>query len=124
MAFVAGHTATLTIDGTAVTAFTDNSTLDRLRDTLDTTVFGVTDRTYIAGLRSHTIACSGPYDATGDAVFVGADDGATVLFDFSPDGTVNYTGSALFSNYSVTSAVDGRVEWSANFTPTGTVSRA
>ena len=124
MAFKAGHNATLSIDGTVVTTYTNDTTLSRIRETLETTVFGNTDRTYIAGVRGHTIACSGFYDPTGDAVFVGADDGATVLFDYSPDGTVNYTGSAMFSQYDVQSVATGDSTWTANFTPTGTVSRA
>ena len=124
MAFNAGHAATISIDGTAVTAYTNSTALDRVRETLETTVFGNTDRTYIAGLRGHTIPLSGLYDPTGDAVFIAADDGSSVLFDFSPDGTVNYTGSCMFSNYNVTSNVDAATTWTANFTATGTVSRA
>ena len=114
----------MSIDGSAVTAYTDSTSLGRVRETLETTVFGNTDRTYIAGLRGHTIALSGPYDSTGDAIFIAADDGSSVLFAYSPDGVVNYTGSCMFEGYDLDSNVDGRVEWSATFTPTGAVSRA
>ncbi len=88
MAFQAGHNAYMEIDGTNITAYTDSQSLDRVRNLLETSPFGVTDRTYIAGLRSHTIALSGPWDPTLDAAMVGADDGATGAFKFQPEGNI------------------------------------
>ena len=125
MAFIAGNVVTLQVDGQAMTAYTDDSNFDRVRETLETTVFGNTDRTYIAGLRGYSFSLSGPWDAAGDAIWDGADDGATGTFNYSPDGgTTTYSGSALFADYSISSSVDGRVEWSGSVQPTGSVSRA
>ncbi len=129
MAFQPGHNAYMKIDGTNITAYTDLQSLDRVRNLLETTVFGVTgrDRTYVAGLRAHTIALSGPWDPTLDAAMITADDGATGAFTFNPEGNdgddVTYTGNAFITNYSISVGVDGKVEWSASFNPTGTVGR-
>lgn len=127
MAFQPGHTAYFLLDATEITSYLDSASLGRVRDTLETTTFGNTDRTYLAGLRSGSIDLSGPWDPTCDATLVGADDGAVVAYEFGPEGDtaadIKYSGNALFSNYSVSSSVDGRVEWSASFQPTGTITR-
>ena len=128
MAFQPGRNGYLSIDGTDISSYTDSKSLDRVRDTLETTAFGDTDRAYISGLRGYSISMSGPWDPTGDGVLDGADDGATVAFVFGPEGNttgdIQYSGSALISNYNISTSVDGRVEWSATFQPTGTVTRA
>lgn len=127
MAFQPGHGAYLLLDATDVTAYLDNQSLDQVRDTLETTVFGLTARTYISGLQSASISLSGPWDPTGDAVLAGTDDGAVVAYEFGPEGStasdIKYSGNCLFTNYSVSTSVDGRVEWSASFQPTGAVTR-
>ena len=127
MAFQPGQNAYLSIDGTDVSAYCDSQTLNRVRETLETSVFGSDDRAYISGLRSHALDASGPWDPVGDAVFDGADDGAVVAFVFGPEGNdsgdVQYTGSCLFGNYNVSVGVDGKAEWSASFQPSGAVTR-
>jgi hypothetical protein len=124
MAFVHGSNATLSIDGNAVTAYCDSQSLDQVVDLAETTVFGNDDKTSIAGLKGATISIGGHWDPTLDGYMDAADDGASVLFDCSPDGAVNYTGSCFITNYTWTAGVSDRVTWSANFTVTGAVARA
>jgi len=128
MTFQPGHKAYFSLDTSDISAYLDSQSLDRARDTLEVTTFGdAPDRDHIAGLRSHAIALSGPWDPAADAILDGADDGAVVVFVFGPEGNdsgdVQYTGNALFSNYSISNGVDGKTEWSASFTPTGAVAR-
>ena len=128
MAKQPGHNAYLSLDATDISTYTDTESLDRIRNVLEVSAFGDDDRAYIAGLRGHGLAMSGPWDPTGDAVLDGADDGAVVAFVFGPEGNdsgdVQYSGNAFFANYNISSPVDGPVTWSATFTPTGAVTRA
>lgn len=127
MAFQPGHESYFSLDASDISAYLDSQSLGRARDMLETTTFGNTDKTSIVGLRSHTVDFSGPWDPAVDAILDGADDGASVAFVFGPEGNtagdVTYSGNALFSSYSVSSGVAGRVEWSASFQPTGAVTR-
>jgi hypothetical protein len=128
MAFQPGRTSYLSVDGTDVTAFSDTETLNRNVDTIDTTVFGLADRTFIAGLGGNDLSQGGPWDPTGDAVFHGCFDGASVATVFGPEGNtsgdVQYTNATSFiTNYTISSSVDGRVDSSAAFTGSGAPSR-
>ena len=126
MAFVHGKTSTMSIDATDISARVDTTSLNKVKDLAETTNFASTgdNKEFIDGMRGHEISIGGPWDATVDAIMAGADDGSSVLFDYSPDASINYTGSCFISNYSISSPVGGRVEWSASFTVTGAVGRA
>lgn len=125
MAFQHGKDTTLSIDGSAVTAYTDSTSLNKLKDLFETTVFGNDDKTYIDGLREHDLSIGGKWDPVGDAIFAGADDGASVAFSYVPGGsTVTYSGNCFISNYNIDSPVGGGVTWSASFKPTGAVTRS
>lgn len=125
MAFVHGKGQTISVDGTAITAYTDQISFSRNVETAEVTAFGNDDRAYIAGLEGATISLSGHYDATGDAVLHGAFDGASVAWAYSPDGgTTTYSGNAFITNYSTGGSVGERVPWSASLTVTGAVARA
>ena len=123
MAFVHGKEATLSIDGTSVTAYTDNVSFDRDVDLAETTVFGNDDKTWIAGLLGATITCSGHFDATGHGVLWGCFDGASVAFSYSPDGgSTTIAGNALIQSYSTAPSVGDKVPWSATLVVTGALS--
>ena len=125
MAFVHGKDATMSVDAQAITAFTDSTSLNKVKDLFETTVFGNDNKTFIDGLREHDISIGGKWDAALDLIMANADDGASVLFDFSPDGgTTSFTGSSFISNYNIDSPVGGGVTWTASFKPTGVVTRA
>jgi len=127
MAFQAGKNAYLSIDGTDVSAYTDNESLNRVIDQLETTTFGDDDKTFITGLRSFDLSSSGPWDPTFDGVIDGADDGASVAWVFGPEGNDSgdqqYSGNANLASYGITNAVSGRTEYSLSFQPTGAVTR-
>ncbi len=123
---VHGKISTMSIDGTAIAARLDTTSLNKVKDLAEVTTFNSTgdNKEFIDGLRGHEISIGGPWDATLDAVMATADDGSSVLFDYSPDASINYTGSCFISNYNISSPVGGRVDWSASFTVTGAVARA
>ena len=127
MAFVHGKTSTISIDGTAIAARVDTTSLNKVIDQAETTNFASTgdNKEHIAGMRSHEVAIGGPWDSTVDAVMATADDGAVVAFAYSPDGgTTTYSGNCFISNYNISSPVGGRIDWSASFSVTGVVTRA
>ena len=127
MAFQPGHLAYFSLDATDISQYTDSESLNRVRDTLEVTSFGDTDKEYISGLRGHTVQISGSWDPTLDGVVDASDDGATVAFVFGPEGNdsgdVQYSGNALFTNYQLSASVSGKATWSATFTPSGAVTR-
>ncbi len=123
---VHGKQSTMSIDDTDISPRVDTTSLNRVKDLAEVTNFASTgdNKEFIDGLRSHEISIGGPWDATVDAIMVGADDGSSVAFSYSPDGgTTTYAGNCFISNYSINSPVGGRVEWSAGFSTTGAVSR-
>ena len=124
MAFVHGKDATLSIDAANISAFTDNVSFSRDVDTAETSTFGDSDKTYITGLNGATLNCGGKWDASVDGTMAGAQDGAVVAFDYSPDGgTTSYTGNCFLTNYSPDSSVSGAGTWSASFIVSGAVTR-
>lgn len=124
MAFAHGKDSTLSVDGTAITAYTDQTSLNKMKDLFETTVFGNDDKTFIDGLREHDLSIGGKWDPALDAVMAGADDGSSVTFSFVPGGsTVTLSGNCFISNYNIDSPVGAGVTWTANFKPTGAVTR-
>lgn len=127
MAVPHGSGSVLSIDGNAWTSYCDSQSLDKVRDLAETSVFGTTDKTYVSGLRGHTIQIGGPWDPTLDGYADTADDGATVLFELGPEGgtagDVKYSGSCLISGYSWQSSASAVPTWTASFTVTGAVTR-
>lgn len=125
MAFVHGSNSTMSVDATAITAYTDNVSFSRDVDLAETTVFGNDDKTYIAGLEGATISISGHWDATADSTLHGLFDGASVAWSYSPDaGTTTYSGNAFVTNYTQNNPVGDRVNWNVSLTVTGAVARA
>lgn len=104
-----------------------NVSLPRTVPTADTTGFGATDTSAVAGVKSATISIEGAYSDTADT---GADIvmqgilGLLREFRYGPSGSTagrrKYTGSAIWTNYAVTTPVGDKV----GFTATGTVSGA
>lgn len=125
MAFVHGKDSIVVVDGTTITAYTDNTALNRTMDAAEVTVFSQDDRAYIAGLRGASLMFSGPWDATADSAWNGAQDLATIAWSYSPDnGTTTYSGNGFVTAYAPSGPVGDRVAWSATVQVTGAVSRA
>jgi len=127
LSFQHGKNAFLSIDGTDISAYTNSQSLNRMKDNFETTTFGNNDKTFIAGLREYDLSIGGPWDPALDLVMSTADDNASGVFIFGPEGNtsgdVRYSGNAFIANYNVDSPVGGGVTWTATFKPSGAVTR-
>lgn len=133
MAFVHGKDSVFKLDNsggslTDISAYVNNVDFPQTADVAETSVLGATNKTYIVGLKDATLSVTGLWDSTADAIF-GAVVGqsSTLSFEYSPEGTgsgnVKYTGEAICTGYTKTSAVADVVGYSAEFQVTGAVTR-
>src|SRR3990167_6695494 len=100
MAFRHGKNAALTINAGALAAFLNNVDFTTDLDTADTTTFGATWKTAVAGIPSGKIDFSGDYDPTattgpGAILFPLVTAGTAVTVLFYPGG--NITGQSLYT---------------------------
>lgn len=129
MAFKHGKDAALTVNAVALGTYCDNIEFSRDLDTAETSTFGVSDKTYLAGLRGATISVSGNYDPTvttgPGAVFEGLLGGAAVTAIFEPGGNTTgqrrHTASVLVTSYSESSSISDAIKFSAELLVTGAV---
>jgi len=95
-------------------------------DTAETTAFGLSNKSYIVGLKDTTISVSGIWDATVDGYISGTEP-ASRSFIYGPAGTtsgnVKYTGEAIMTNYAVSNPVGDVVTFSIDLQVTGAVTR-
>jgi hypothetical protein len=128
-----GKTASLSIAGTVIQGYLDNLALNRTRDTSDTTAFGLSDKTAIAGLKGATLAGAGNYDptvSTGVMVILEAayatDTPVAVIYypGGNTSGQYSYTFSAILTTLNVPAAVADKVTVSFDLLVTGAVSPA
>jgi hypothetical protein len=104
----------------------------READLVETTTFGASYKTFVAGFTDATISISGNWDPTAttgpDVVLSGLLGlAATVGFEFGPAGNtggfVKYSGECILTSYEVTSSIDGVAEFSAEFQVSGAITR-
>lgn len=100
-------------------------------DTAETSGFGDDDKTFVIGLKTRTIRIAGNWkgDANDvDAILSGlagggADGTVFTSYVYGPagdaNGEVEYTGTAILTNYSKSSPIGGVVTFSADFQCTG-----
>ena len=133
MAFRAGRLASLSIGGTVIQAYLDNAALNVTGDTSDTTVFGNTWKTAIAGLLGATISGSGFYDPTAStgpqavlwAALTGLVPVAAVYYPGgNTSGQRSYTCSVLVTSLPETAAIGAAVTFSFDLLVTGAVTPA
>lgn len=133
MAFRHGSKAAISVNANLLSAYCDNLSLGRDIDTAETTTFGLTDKTHIAGLLSGSLSLSGNYDPTTTtgpaAVLEGCLTGAVpVTCIYYPGGNVagqrSHTFSGIVTNYSETSTVSDKVTFSSSILVTGAVTTA
>ena len=77
----------------------NNVSMPREVETVETTSFGSSYRSYVVGFQNATISIEGTWDATVDAHLAGIlGQDATVSFEYGPEGStagyVKYTGAA------------------------------
>jgi predicted secreted protein len=130
MAFRHGKNASVTINSVDLSTFCDDLSLAIDVDTADTTTFGSTWKSAIAGLPGAKMTLKGDYDPTAStgpasAIFACITGGAPVAVVHKPGGTL--TGqrtnsfNAIVTNYTEDSPVGGVVTFSASLLVTGAV---
>ncbi len=130
MAFKAGTTSAFYLANAAnslqnLSAYADNLGLPQSTEQLDVTTFASASKNFIPGLQDgDTLTMSGPYDVVIHTHLTTAKNAGSLLgFIFGPGGSVasqaRTAGSVYVANYSVTTGVGGRVEYSASLQVTG-----
>jgi hypothetical protein len=139
MAFQHGKSTVFKLDNSAgslvdLSAYLNTVSLPFSVDSHETTTFGQTDKTYLAGLGDATISIGGPWDLTLDGHMIGVRNAlkaatlASASFLFQPQGAgtgkVEYTGEiAVVTGYNVDDPVGDLVTWTADLQVTGSVTR-
>lgn len=133
MAFNHGTLATFAVDPAGGSSYTDLSTYledvgqNTKTDTAETTTLGNTAKTYIPGLEHGVFKLKGFFDPAADAVF-NSSRRVIVTFRFRPAGAgtglIQYSGSAILSDYAVDAMVKDVVSVKAEFQVTGPITRS
>jgi len=97
-------------------------------ETLETTSFGSSSRSYVVGFADATISIEGSFDSTVDGYLAGAvGHESSLSFEFGPEGStstfVKYTGECFLTSYEVSGGVGDIVSFSAEFQVTGAITK-
>ena len=130
MAFKAGTTSAFYL-GTAtltnVSPYADNVSVPQSTDQLEVSTFGSASKSFIPGLSDgDSITLSGPYDVVIHSLITGARSAGSLLgYVYGPGGSVaaqaRSAGSVYVQQYSTSTTVGGRVEYSLSLQVTGAV---
>ena len=106
----------------------NNVSMPREIETVETTSFGSSYRTYVVGFQNATISIEGTWDATVDAHLAGIlGQDATVSFEYGPEGStstyIKYSGEAYVTSYETSGAVGEVVTFSAELQVSGAITR-
>jgi hypothetical protein len=133
MAFRHGKTASLSVAGTVLQAYLDSAALNVTNETADTTAFGSTWTSAIAGLLGGTLSGSGFYDPTTSTgpqavLWTAFTGGATVAFIYYPGGNTtnqrSYSFSGLVTSMEESATVSDKVTFSFEVLVSGAVTPA
>lgn len=136
MAFQPGYKAYLAFDNAAGTPvnlspYIDDTSMQVSTEMLDVSTIGTSTKNMLPGLiGGDTVPLSGPYDVTVHTHLANAkgttDAGTALTVQYGPGGSVagqaKFSAEAYISNYTVSSSVGGRAEWSATLQVTGVTS--
>ena len=133
MALIHGKACAVLVDQYDLSAYFNSADYSATLETAETTTFGATAKTSIAGLKDVTFSASGLFDPTLDAHMSGvlaalaAGTLTTASYVIGPAGSTGgypkYTGEALLTSYQVSPPVGDVVSWSAEFQGTGAPTR-
>jgi hypothetical protein len=135
MAFSHGKNAVVQLDNgagalTPITAYLSKSSLERMRETAETTVFGLNDKTYIAGVKDATFSGEGNFDGALDLILSDdlGDSAATKTVQFDPQGSTSglprYSFECWVTKYSIDTDVGDKGGCSFEVQATGVVTRS
>lgn len=141
MAFVHGKNSIIKVDNAAgtltdISAVTNSVELPRSLDTGETTTFGTSAKTYIAGLNDGTVSISGLYDPAIDATLSAAVDAvangtlASASVEWSPAGLPasatkpTFKLEVIWTSYSVSAGVGDVETFKLEGQRTGATTRA
>ena len=122
MARTHGKDADFSFDSVAIEDELSSATLNFTVPEADSTAFGDTYQTFLAGKPTATYDISGFADlasSQGDVPIFGELGLEAEEIDFEPDGTTGYNGFAIVPSYSISSPVGGPITYSASFRHTG-----
>ena len=124
MAFVHGKGSYFKVASTDLSSYLNSISVSRTADTVETSAFGSTSKSYVAGLKDASITLSGMFDATVYATIQGWL-GTSQTFEFGPAGSTNglvkISGNALVTSVEMASAVGAVVTLNLNLQVTGNV---
>jgi len=134
MAFSHGKNAVVQLDNgagslTAITAFLSKSSLERMRETAETTVFGLNDKTYVAGLKEATFSGEGNFDGALDLILSDdiGDNASTKTLQYDPQGSTTglprYSVECWITKYSIDTDIGDKGSCSFDLQCTGVVTR-
>lgn len=124
MAFVHGKGSYFKVASTDLSSYLNSISVSRTADTVETSAFGSTSKSYVAGLKDASITLSGMFDATVYSTIQGWL-GTSQTFEFGPAGSTNglvkISGNALVTSVEMASAVGAVVTLNLNLQVTGNV---
>jgi len=124
MAFVHGKGSYFKVASTDLSAYLNSISASRTADTAETSAFGSTSKSYVAGLKDASITLSGMFDSSVYSTIMGWL-GSSQTFEFGPSGStagnVKVSGSALITSVEMASAVGAVVTLNLNLQVTGNV---
>lgn len=130
MAFIHGRGQVVTIDGDALTGFSNSVTFSRTIDSHDVTCFGATGHAYQGGLTDGTASLEGVYDSTvgtGPGAILKAlmAGGVAVPLVWRPEGTGSSKEEAevdvLVTSFEQSAPVADMITWTAECQFSGTI---
>ncbi len=133
MAFVHGKTAHFEIADSGdvsrdISAYCNSVDFPRGADAAETSTFGNTNKTYLAGLKDGTITIEGVWDPTVDGYLDGIVGVDSQAFIYGPAGStvgyVKYTGNCICTAYNPPADLSRANTFSASFQITGSVGRS
>ncbi len=133
MAFRHGKSASLSVAATVLQAYLDNAALNVTNSTADTTTFGSTWTTAIAGLLGGTLSGSGFYDPTAstgpqEVLWTAFTGGAAVAFIYYPGGNTSgqrsYSFNGIVTSMSEQATATDKVTFTFDVLVTGAVTPA
>jgi hypothetical protein len=119
MAFKHGKDTKVFLNSTEISSFLNSADATRTADVAESTTFGKSAKTYIAGSKDGTISLAGFYDATSDGVIapnLATSDQELIIGLDGLDALDNTAfGKGNFTNYGISSPVGDIVAFSADF---------